>query len=917
MKKKAFIAIVLSMALAMTASSGCGKDPEPEKKTEEVKPEEPEEPVVEKKLTEGQPIPEDPGNLERKESSFESANLKLELPDGVTAQEGEPDDLYGYVTVTDDAGGWKIRFQPYNHENNLAENIGFNRYLLYDPETTKEEDAGEVTDNEEASEDTADTTDTTDETTEDSAARFPKKIDWSEEVTGTLAGFPIRAWANNIAGEPKKDRESEVPAVDILVDYGETFAGRYYGMYVRLEYQNPEKGSDIYELLKEEKVLSVLNNFSVIEAKEPVDYTVNGVTVSLPARWDTKAENNTIAAITRDHHKKSFVLTVNPTTITPEEQAAVWGDVITKEYGERTYSCAINSTGTEETPDYTAYLYTKYNEQGTMLVQIAAGVDGVTKEDIEAYLDNADFAEIMASIQIDSSVYTDTQGARTDDFKLEFGKIVKYTGTDENVVIPAEIGGYTVEGIGDYAFQNNTTVKTVTLPDTAREIGICAFDGCTNLESVVIPEGITEIGYNTFNACGNLKSITLPESLTTIGEAAFKECASLENVILPSGVTSVEKEAFSRAGTGSFEAKGGAVYGEKCFELSGFDSMILADGSDLSAYGIFRESKVSTIQLPSDLTALGEEAFNICNNITELTLPDTVTSLGVKCFSSASNLRKLTLSKSLTALPADATFGTALVSLSIPASVTSIDKYGAYADMVFLYNKDVQLADDAILAKYLYLNGAHTSEDIPKNMENQTVSSEIHLSADGSFEESNALDNYYESLGMERNSWFGPSEALSDKDIEDYVVEDKYLTSYTGDKKLVFVPECTANGDIIWLKAGAFAGNTTVEGISLQSINSIEPHSFEGCTNLKKMWFGMCSFSYLDKDDDGIQAEAFAGIPEGITVYFPAGLTEEEFQNYERIFKEKGMPESTIFERYTLTEEGGYADLVEEAADTE
>ena len=64
------------------------------------------------------------------------------------------------------------------------------------------------------------------------------------------------------------------------------------------------------------------------------------------------------------------------------------------------------------------------------------------------------------------------------------------------------------------------------------EIGDDAFNGESSLKSVEIPNSVTEIGNLAF-ACTSLKSIELPDSVTEIGGGAFAECTSLKKVRIP------------------------------------------------------------------------------------------------------------------------------------------------------------------------------------------------------------------------------------------------------------------------------------------------------------------------------------------------------------------------------------------------
>ena len=62
------------------------------------------------------------------------------------------------------------------------------------------------------------------------------------------------------------------------------------------------------------------------------------------------------------------------------------------------------------------------------------------------------------------------------DFTFESGKITGYAGSDEDVVIPAKLGGTTVTSIDDGAFICDTSISTIVIPSTVTYIGSYAFD---------------------------------------------------------------------------------------------------------------------------------------------------------------------------------------------------------------------------------------------------------------------------------------------------------------------------------------------------------------------------------------------------------------------------------------------------------
>lgn len=93
------------------------------------------------------------------------------------------------------------------------------------------------------------------------------------------------------------------------------------------------------------------------------------------------------------------------------------------------------------------------------------------------------------------------------------------------------------------AFENCTSLKSITIPDSVTEMQSNIFSGCTSLESVTISNSVTTINGNTFSGCTSLKSVTIPKKVTYIGDA-FKDCTSLETVTIYNSKTYIDETAF-------------------------------------------------------------------------------------------------------------------------------------------------------------------------------------------------------------------------------------------------------------------------------------------------------------------------------------------------------------------------------------
>jgi hypothetical protein len=122
--------------------------------------------------------------------------------------------------------------------------------------------------------------------------------------------------------------------------------------------------------------------------------------------------------------------------------------------------------------------------------------------------------------------------------------ITGYTGTGGNVVIPATIGGVAVTAIGKNAFQSNSNLTVVTIPEGVTAILDGAFAGCSGMTAITLPNSLTSIGNYVFDGCSSLGSIIIPDGVTSIGANAFAWCTSLPSITLPSGLKKILSGTF-------------------------------------------------------------------------------------------------------------------------------------------------------------------------------------------------------------------------------------------------------------------------------------------------------------------------------------------------------------------------------------
>ena len=251
-------------------------------------------------------------------------------------------------------------------------------------------------------------------------------------------------------------------------------------------------------------------------------------------------------------------------------------------------------------------------------------------------------------------------------------KITGYNGSAETVVIPDTIDGKSVTSIGNGAFEDCTSLTSVTIPDGVKCIGHSAFYECTSLKSITIPDGVTSIGGTAFSDCTSLTSITIPDSVTILNSFTFSGCKSLSDVNIPDGVTYVGDGAFS----------GTAICNNQTEEVKYIDKWLVdsdnsvtdvavKDGTVGISCGAFSYcGQLKNISIPNSVKYVGGKAFYNCISLTNVVLPYGITNIDVSTFSGCESLASVTIPDSVTSIGEQAFLNTALLK-----NQTTTEKY--------------------------------------------------------------------------------------------------------------------------------------------------------------------------------------------------------------------------------------------------
>ena len=470
-----------------------------------------------------------------------------------------------------------------------------------------------------------------------------------------------------------------------------------------------------------------------------------------------------------------------------------------------------------------------------------------------------------------------------------------------NTAITSVVLPDSITSIGENAFNGCESLTSVLFGKNSQlsSIGPGAFNYCYSLESITIPESVTSIGSDAFIYCYGLRSVTFGENsqLTSIGDGAFNWCESLESITIPASVTSIGEWAFVECYrlvevwnlsklniTAGSEDNGYVAYYAKRVETEPSESYVYTDEN---GYVIYYDGKVKALinytgnetklTIPDDitelncfalsdcynitsvtfgensqLTSIGDGAFNWCESLESITIPDSVTSIGEGAFCCCAKLTSITIPDGVKSIGNHAFAGcSALESITIPDSVLNIGD-SAFAECTAL--ESITIPDSVLSIGYSAFEGCTALKNI-------TIPGSVLSIGDNAFKECTALESATISEGVKSigdnafynctnlvnvslpdsltsisfNTFYGCTNLQTYDDGTAYYLgnsENHYLvlvsviskeiTSFTIDDKTKF----------IW--SSAFSECRVLESIeNTQNILCIGSHAFEHCNNLK------------------------------------------------------------------------------------
>lgn len=246
------------------------------------------------------------------------------------------------------------------------------------------------------------------------------------------------------------------------------------------------------------------------------------------------------------------------------------------------------------------------------------------------------------------------------------GILIKYLGTDSEIVIPDEVRfistafsalngrsfdymgrlkkvtiGPSVEIIGDCAFNLCMHLEEIIIPDTVKYIGKRAFADCSALTKIEIPESVTRIEEYTFYGCMGFKEYTVPDHIEYIGNAAFGKCWNLEKLNIGKGVSEINI-GFIEESDYLTELN---VHEENKYYSA--EDLCLYNGDKTVLYLYYKIKTDSVFNMPDTVEHVGDWAFNNCQNLVEIYLSDNLESIGICAFQTCQNIEYLHIADKL------------------------------------------------------------------------------------------------------------------------------------------------------------------------------------------------------------------------------------------------------------------------------
>lgn len=438
---------------------------------------------------------------------------------------------------------------------------------------------------------------------------------------------------------------------------------------------------------------------------------------------------------------------------------------------------------------------------------------------------------LIASLQ-GSTVYGDTQNGFyyyvIDYEDIPYAMIQSYTGSEEHLVIPEELGGYPVKDVSLWASEDddgeiNTTTKTITIPASVEEFSVHDFMALTDIyvdEGNKAYQSVDGVLYSKDGTIlvrcpdGRKGRFEIKEGTVDVWDSAFSDgmtelyipesFENVENLVDALYSPYLEKIEISDKNT-SMKVSNDIIYNK--------------DGTELLKCPI---GKKGSIDIPDGVEIIKSNAFFRCGGIDKVTMPDTVVSVGEWAFGVCSSLTDIRLSENITSIGDGVFYGCLLLNrLVIPKNVESVSptafSYGIKELVIEDGNENLIFADGLLYGE----KGKLLIKCLP------AVAGEVNLQEGV--------------VTIQSVAFYGCSSVtkITMPDSVTNMGEDAF-------GECISLEEIHLSNNLTNISINAFSGCMALREIVIpESVTVIEDCAFQGCLNLTDVWIESAKVEYI------------------------------------------------------------------------
>lgn len=187
----------------------------------------------------------------------------------------------------------------------------------------------------------------------------------------------------------------------------------------------------------------------------------------------------------------------------------------------------------------------------------------------------------------------------------------------------------------------NSSITEISFPATLKEIGQYAFYNCLSLAKVDLSQTKVEVLQEGTFGLSNIQTATLPSTLTEIGIQAFLNTEKLSNIVIPANVHKLGNEAFRESGLTSVLLPNNLSWMEqRVFYLCPNLQEVKTHGEIINdaPNGTMKEScfegcpELSVFEIPENMRNIEQGQLSQDMKVKNITIPENISFIAFSAF---------------------------------------------------------------------------------------------------------------------------------------------------------------------------------------------------------------------------------------------------------------------------------------------